>query len=44
MPPSITTHLPNLIVKTEAYPFVSLGTTPGNSSSTLIGWEAVKFC
>ena len=34
----------NLFVKTRAYPFLSLGTTPSNLDSTLIGWKAVKFC
>ena len=31
----------NLFVNTKAYPLTSLGTTPSNLNSTLIGFEAV---
>ena len=33
----------NLFVDSNAYPFISFGTTPSNLNSTLIGWEFVKF-
>ena len=34
----------NLFVKAKGYPFTSLETTPSNLNSTIIGWEALKFC
>ena len=33
----------NLFVYTRAS-FASFGTIPSNLKSTLVGWEAVKFC
>ena len=35
--------LTNLFVITKAYPFLSIGATPLNLLSTLIGWQAVNF-
>ena len=40
---SITAYRSYLFVNTNAYAFISLGTIPSNSNSTLIGWELVKF-
>ena len=39
--PSLLT-LTNLFVNNKACPLISIGTTPSNINSTLIGWEAVK--